>query len=152
MSAATRAYTTRRQSIVSALAERLKCIDGRGEFLTDIDNNVSPRLMFWDEIVQFPAIHINAGNETREYQSGGYKDRFLSVMVRCYVEAEDAVEALDALLEDVEVVLEDNARLIYTDRRGAEQATHDITILNIDTDEGALEPLGVGEILVQVRY
>ena len=65
---------------------------------------------------------------------------------------EDAVEALDELLEDVETVLEDNSRFEYYDRRGDLKFTHQITIISIDTDEGVLDPLGVGEILIEVRY
>jgi hypothetical protein len=149
---ATRDYTTRRLGIIAALVEKLKDINGSGTFLSDVNENVSPRLKFWDEVEEFPAIHLNAGSESREYQGGGYKDRFLAVTLRCYVQAEDAVEALDELLEDVETVLEDNSRLSYTDRTGAIQSTQQITIISIDTDEGVLEPLGVGEILIEVRY
>ena len=101
---------------------------------------------------EFPAIHLNAGSETREYQAGGYKDRFLSVTVRCYVQAEDAVEALDELMEDVETVLEENSRLKYIDRTSTDQYTQQITIVSLDTDEGVLEPMGVGEMLLEVRY
>ena len=147
-----RTYTTRRQSIVNALVTQLKTINGTGAFLTNVNNNVSPRLKFWDEVDDFPAVHLNAGQETRSYQGGGYKDRFLSVTVRCYVNEEDAVDALDKLLEDVETVLEANSKLSYTDRQGATQSTHQITIVSIDTDEGVLEPLGVGEMLIEVRY
>ena len=99
-----------------------------------------------------PAIHLNAGSETREYQGNGYKDRFLSITVRCYVNSDNAVEALSDLLEDVETVLEDNSRLQYTDRTGETQYTQQITVASIDTDEGVLEPLGVGELSIEVRY
>jgi hypothetical protein len=149
---ATRDYTTRRLGIISALVTKLKEIDGTGSFLTNLYDNVSPRLKFWDEVEEFPAVHLNAGSETREYQGGGYKDRFLSVTLRCYVQAEDSVLALDELMEDIETVLEDNSALQYTDRQGATQYTQQITIVSIDTDEGVLEPLGVGEILIEVRY
>jgi len=152
MSTTTRSYTTRRLGIVNALANKLKDIDGTGQFLTNVNENVSPRLKFWDEVEEFPAIHLNAGAETREYQGGGYKDRFLTITVRCYVQDEDAVLALDELLEDVETVLEDNSRLTYKDRNNADQATQQITIVSITTDEGVLEPLAVGEILIEVRY
>ena len=152
MSTTTRSYTTRRLGIVNALANKLKDIDGTGYFLTNVNENVSPRLKFWDEVEEFPAIHLNAGSETREYQGGGYKDRFLNITVRCYVQDEDAVLALDELLEDVETVLEDNSRLTYKDRNNVDQATQQITIVSIDTDEGVLEPLAVGEILIEVRY
>jgi hypothetical protein len=149
---ATRDYTTRRLGIVTALVEKLESINGTGEFLTDLAGNVSPRLKFWDEVEEFPAVHLNAGSETREYQSGGYKDRFLSITLRCYVQDEDSVQALDELLEDVETVLETNSRLAYKDRKGVTQYTQQITIVSVDTDEGVLEPLGVGEILIEVRY
>jgi hypothetical protein len=147
-----RAYTTRRLGIVNALVEKLEDINGTGHFLTDLAGNISPRLKFWDEVEEFPAVHLNAGSETREYQGGGYKDRFLTVTLRCYVQDEDSVLALDELLEDVETVLETNSRLAYKDRTGTTQYTQQITIVSVDTDEGVLEPLGVGEILVEVRY
>jgi hypothetical protein len=147
-----RAYTTRRLGIVNAIVEKLKDINGAGTFLSDLNENVSPRLKFWDEVEEFPAVHLNAGSETREYQGAGYKDRFLSITLRCYVQAEDSVEALDELMEDVETVLEDSSRLAYLDRTGTTQYTQQITIVSIDTDEGVLEPLGVGEMLIEVRY
>jgi hypothetical protein len=149
---AERDYTTRRLAIVEGLVAQLKKIDGTNKFLTDLNENVSPRLKFWDEVEEFPAVHLNAGSETREYQAGGYKDRFLNVTVRCYVNEEDAVVALEKLMEDVETVLEENSRLPYTDRTGASQYTHQITIISIDTDEGVLEPYGVGEMQIEVRY
>jgi hypothetical protein len=147
-----RQYTTRRLGIVEALVDALKDIDGTGYYLSNLDQNVSPRLKFWDEVEEFPAIHLNAGSETREYQTAGYKDRFLTVTVRCYVQAEDAVLALDELMEDVETVIEDNSRLQYKDRNNVDQYTQQITVISLDTDEGVLEPMGVGEMLLEVRY
>jgi hypothetical protein len=138
--------------IIEALVSKLKNINGTGKFLSDVNENVSPRLKFWDEVEEFPAIHLNAGSETREYQGGGHKDRFLSVTIRCYVQDEDSVLALDELLEDVETVVEDNSRLEYTDRLGASKYTQQITVVSVDTDEGVLEPLGVGEMQIEVRY
>ena len=151
MASTARSYTTRRSAITKALADKLALIDGRGIYHTAVAET-SPRLKFWDEVEEFPAIHLNAGSETRQYQTGGYKDRFLNVTVRCYVNQEDSVAALDELLEDVETVLEENSKLLYHDRNGLEQHTHQITIISIDTDEGVLDPLGVGELLIEVRY
>ena len=149
---ATRDYTSRRLGILNALVDKLKGINGTASYLTDLSENVSPRLKFWDEVEEFPAVHLNAGSETREYQGSGFKDRFLSITVRCYVNSENTVEALSDLLEDVETVLEDNSRLQYTDRTGETQYTQQITVISIDTDEGVLEPLGVGELSIEVRY
>ena len=147
-----RTYTSRRANIVNALAEKLKDINGAGAFLSDVQNNVHPFLKFWDEVDQFPAVHLNAGAETREYQGGGYKDRFLAITIRCYINEEDAQDALNILMEDIETVLEENAQLEYLDKQNNSFKTQQITIISIDTDEGVLEPLGVGEMLIEVRY
>ena len=149
----TRTYTSRRSNILSALATKLKDIDGSGAFLTDVGNNVETRLKFWDEVQDFPAIHLNAGTETRVYQAGGFKDRYLNITIRCYVSDEtDATEALNLLIEDIETVVEDNSRLKYYDEMNNEYNTQQITIISIFTDEGVLDPLGVGEIEIEVRY
>lgn len=147
-----RIYTTRRLGIVNALVEKLKEIDGNGDFNTNVYGNVHPRLKFWDEVDEFPALHLNAGGESRQYQGGGFKDRFFSITLRVYVKEEDPIAALDELLEDIETVVETNSRLEFTNRRGDTEHTHQISIISIDTDEGVLEPLGVGEILLEVRY
>lgn len=147
-----RVYTSRRANIINALVEKLKNIDGSGAFLSDVANNVHPYLKFWDEVEDFPAIHLNAGSETREYQAGGYKDRFLSVTIRCYVNEEDAQDALNALMEDVETVIEENSDLQYSDAQNNLFNCQQITLVSINTDEGVLEPLGVGELLIEVRY
>ena len=134
------------------MLDKLKQIDGNGAFHTDLEENISPRLKFWDEVTEFPAVHINAGREAREYLTGGVKNRYLSITLRCYVNEEDAVNALDALLEDVETVLEDNTSMTYKDKLGVSQGIQQITVLSIDTDEGVLEPMGVAEMVTEVRY
>lgn len=147
-----RLYTSRRMAIVTALSEKLKLIKGQFPYQSDLEDQVFPRLKFWDEVDNFPAIHLNAGGETRVYQGGGYKDRYMTLTIRCYVNEEDAVAALEGLLEDIETVLEENSRLLYKDKLGTDQYTQLISIVTIDTDEGVLEPLGVGELVCEVRY
>ena len=147
-----RTYSSRRRNIVQALADKLKTINGQGEFLSDLGENVVPRLKFWDEVEEFPSVHLNPGAETRDYQAGGYRDRYLGITVRIYVQEEDAQEALALILEDVETVIEDNSRLEYSDNRNQTQYTHQISLVSITTDEGVLEPLGVAEMELEVRY
>lgn len=146
-----RRYTSRRSLIVHALVEKLKEIDGTNGFSVDLANNVQSRLLFWDEVNEFPAVHVTAGTEVREYLPGGIKNRFLAITVRCYVKSEDPTVVLEELLSDIEFVIEENSRLAYQDHLG-NQTTQDILITSIDTDEGVLAPLGVGDILLQVRY
>ena len=147
-----REFTSRRFAIVDALVEKLEEIDGSGNYRTDLNGNVSRRLRFWDEVDEFPAIHVSAGSETREYLGAQNKTRFMNLTLRCYVNDENSVEALEGLMEDVETVLDTHSRLRYVDRKYDFQYTQLITVLSLDTDEGALEPLGVGEIVCEVRY
>ena len=147
-----REYTSRRIAIIDALVEKLEEIDGSGNYRTDLNGNVSRRLKFWDEVEEFPAVHISAGSETREYLGAQNKTRFMNITLRCYVNDEDSVEALEGLMEDVETVLDTHSRLRYVDRKYDFQYTQLITVLSLDTDEGVLEPLGVGEIVCEVRY
>ena len=147
-----RRYSTRRRAIVEALALELEQINGSAPFRTSVAS-VERRLKFWDEVNEFPTIHIGAGSETRQYEGGGFRFRFLRITVRCYVSDDnDVIEALEELLVDVETVLEDKDPLTYYDSTGTSQSTVQTTIGTVTTDEGVLEPLGVGEITIEIRY
>jgi len=56
-----------RSAIVNALITKLKDIDGSGSFNIDLANNVTNKLIFWDEVNDFPYVSVVAGNEVREY-------------------------------------------------------------------------------------
>ena len=143
-----RKHSTRRRAIVEAISEKLEQINGNAPFRTSVAK-VERRLKFWDEVQEFPTIHVGAGSETREYDGGGFRFRFLQLTIRCYVsDDDDVILALEELLEDVESVLEENDPLQYTDSTGASQFTAQTTIGAVTTDEGVLEPLGVGEITI----
>jgi len=147
-----RTYSSRRSLIVGAIVNLLKTIDGTGDMVSNISNNVFPTLRFYDQMKEFPCLMVVAGPESRDYQTGGYRDRYLNVRIVMFLNQEEALSALDALLEDVESLIEDNGQLTYTDRRGNEQKTQDITVLSISTDEGILDPIAVGEMVLRVQY
>ena len=147
-----RRHTTRRRAIIEALCTKLEQINGSAPFRTSVAR-VERRLKVWDAVTEFTTIHVGAGAETREYEGAGFRFRFLRITIRCYVsDDDDVILALEELLEDVESVLEDNDPLGYTDSTGASQSTVQTTIATVDTDEGVLEPLGVGEIVCEIRY
>ena len=147
-----RSNTTRRSAILNALAEKFKeKIDGSGSFKSLLDGNVETRMKFWDEIEQYPAVHLAAGSETREYWGGGNKWRFLTITIRAYVNNEDPVEELEELLEDIETVIDNNNNLTYR-QLGTDAGVNQFSVLSIDTDEGVLAPLGIGEMIIEARY
>ena len=146
-----RSTSTRRSQILDALVEKFKDIDGSGDYRTNLSNQVFPTMKFWDEISTYPAVHLSAGTETREYYGSNNRCRFLTITIRAYLNQEDPVEALCLLLEDIEYVLDNNLTITYSATYGS-AVTAQQTIISIDTDEGVLAPLGIGEMIIEVQY
>lgn len=142
---------SRRTSIVKALTERFKVINGTGTYKTNLFNNSYAKLKFWDEVNDFPAVYSVAGSETREYMPSGFAWGFLGVSIKVYVKGEDPQQPLEDLMEDIEKVIDASNGVI---QYGAtpEYSTAELSITSITTDEGLLAPYGVGEINLMVRY
>ena len=146
-------YRTARKKIAEALVEELKGIDGNFPYNSNIFNNADSHLVFLDEIQQYPKVCVVAGDEIRQYQPAGFKWRFLTLTVRCYIEdANDPQEVLSLLLEDIERVIDENDILVYDDTVDPNLKTTSLTIESISTDEGVIAPLGIGEMVIEVRY
>lgn len=141
---------SRRTSIVKALTEKLKLIDGTGTYNTNIFNNAYPYLKFWDEVSDFPAVYTTAGSEMREYLPGDFTWAYLNLTLKIYCKSEDAQQQLENLLEDVENVIHDNRNLVYDIANNYD--TTEILVNSIITDEGLLAPYAIGEMTIQVRY
>lgn len=147
-----RTYSTRRYALIDSLVALFKRIDGTGQYLSSLNQNVFSKLKFYDEVTDFPTVCVTASNESRQYQAGGYRDRYLEVRLMVFVNEENPLKKCEAILEDIETLVEDNGRLAYTDRQGTTQFTHDIIILSISTDEGTLDPISIGEMSLRVHY
>jgi hypothetical protein len=142
---------SKRTSIVKALSEKFKEIDGTGQYKTNLFQNSFPKLKFWDEVQDFPCVYMHPGQETREYLPSSFTWGMLNVCVKVYVRSEDnAQDLLEELLDDLELCIDQNRVLKYDVDNNLE--TTEILILNITTDEGLLAPYGVGEINLEVRY
>ena len=147
------AYRTQRKKIADTFVSKIKEIDGNYPFSSNIFKNADSRLVFLDEIQQYPKVCVVAGDEEREYQPGGHKWRFLELTIRVYVEdANDPQEVLSLLLEDIERVIDDNDILVYDDTVSPHLSTTSATIQSISTDEGVITPLGIGEMVIEIRY
>jgi hypothetical protein len=142
---------TKRISIVTALAEKFKVIDGNAPYNSDLFDNSYPKLKFWDEVQDFPCVYLTAGTEIREYLPGDFTWGFLNISVKVYVRSEnEAQQQLEDLINDLEIVIDANRVLVYDTTNSL--STTEILIQSITTDEGLLAPYGVGEINLQVRY
>ena len=143
--------SSKRISIVKALAEKLKEIDGTGIYSVNLYNNAYAKLKFWDEVNDFPSVYMTAGTESREYLPADFIWAFLNISVKVYVKSEDDAQGqLEAVLSDIEKCIDANRVLVYNQENGLH--TTEILVQSITTDEGLLYPFGVGEINLQVRY
>jgi hypothetical protein len=143
--------SSKRISIVKALTEKFKEIDGTGAYSSNLFGNAHPKLKFWDEVNDFPSVYLTAGTELREYLPSNFIWGYLNISVKAYVRSEDeAQEQLELLLADLEKCVDANRVLVYDTDNNLE--TTEILVQSITTDEGLLTPYGVGEINLQVRY
>jgi hypothetical protein len=141
---------SRRTSIIKALTEKLKLIDGESPYKTNLFENAYAKLKFWDEVKDFPSVYLTPGSEQREYHPADFAWGFLGISVKVYCHGEDSSEQLEQLLEDIERCVDANRVLVYDTVTNYE--TTEILIQSITTDEGLLAPYAVGEINLQVRY
>ena len=141
---------SRRTSILKALVEKFKLIDGNDPYSINIFNNSYPTIKFWDEVNDFPSIYGSTGSEARDYLPGGFTWAYLGISLKLYCKGESAQNQLETLLEDMETVITNNRVLVYDTEKNYE--TTEILVASITTDEGLLAPYAVGEMNLQVRY
>ena len=143
-----------RSAITNAIITELKKIDGGNivgyttQYSVDLAENVTNKLIFWDEVNDFPFVSVVPGNEVREYHPGGFKWGHLGINIRCYVHGEEPLDELEKVLYEIETQLDADQTITYDTGKTTEQ----ITVLSIATDEGLLAPYGVGEITCEIRY
>lgn len=142
-----------RAAIVDSLVKILQGVNGSSPYKTNIQNSIDKRLLFWDEVNDFPYVCIIAGTETREYHPAGFKWGFLNIRFNVYVNDEYPVDMLNDVLHDVEIALDANQTFQYPPAPLTKVGeVIQLTIDSIVTDEGLLAPYGVGEISCTVRY
>ena len=143
--------TSRRRDIANFLVGELKKINGAVStfdssytYQVNLFDNVFRRLKFIDEINDFPSVYLQAGTEDRVYDSKGLTTSTLDLMIRVYVHTENAVEELESTMQDIEFVIYN----MDTEKYGI----MDVQVASMGTDEGLLDPYGIGEVAVTVQY
>ncbi|AKY02266.1 hypothetical protein AEO54_297 [Vibrio phage vB_VorS-PVo5] len=145
-----------RDKIVEVMKEQLSD-QHLDTYYTDIDMNVHNKNLYLDQVEAFPAITVGLGPERPEYQPGGFRWMYLTLMIRAYVKSEDrSDEELELLLQDIKTFIDTHEDIEYTitTPQGTEktyEATQ-MTVLSINTDEGILHPMGIGEVTLEIRY
>lgn len=138
-----------RSKIINKLVDTFKeemC--GVDPYITDLRGRAYNKLKFWDEIDDFPSAFISAGQETREYLPGNFKWGHLMASIRIYVNDEYPEERLEEIFEDIERIIDGYGNLEYDTNKFIE----DMQIMSINTDEGLLTPIGVGEVTIKIMY
>ena len=139
---------SRRSNIVNAIVALLNTeLDGI-KYTSNIYGTAENKLQFFDEISNYPYLSVTAGTEFREYQPGHFKWAFLNITIRIYSNGPESSDEVEMFLEDIEEVLDNNNNLSYDTGETLDQ----ISITNITTSEGVLEPLEAGEMGITVMY
>lgn len=141
---------SKRTSIIKAIVDKVKGINGQAPYSVNLFNNVYPKLKFWDEVKDFPSVFVHPGSETREYLPAQFAWGYLGVCIKVYCHGEDSQEQLEKILGDIETCIDANRDLVYDSTNNYQ--TTEILIQSIITDEGLLSPYAIGEINLQVRY
>ena len=143
--------TSRRRDIANFLVGELKKIDGdissfdsSYTYQVNLFNNVFRRLKFLDEVNDFPSAYLQAGTENRIYDSKGLTTSTLDIMIRVYVHKENATAELESTMQDIEFVIYN----MDTEKYGM----MDVQVASMGTDEGLLDPYGIGEVAVTAQY
>lgn len=142
---------SKRRKIVNTLVDTIsEEVCGVDPYNSDLSNRVFNKLKFWDEVNDYPTVFVTAGQETREYLPGNFKWGHLLVSIRIYVSSEYPEEDLEGIFEDIETIIDGYGTLIYDTISNSK--IEDMQILSINTDEGLLAPIGVGEMTIKIMY
>ncbi len=149
-----------RNSIVTGLSSIVKTsLDGSQptKYVTNIYDNVFTASKHFSQIQDYPAITITPGPESFEYLPSGMRWNFLRVYIRAYVKDEYEPNAkLELLIEDIKNLIDEFDTFTYTvskpDGTTLTLSTTQSTLEEISTDEGLLAPLGIGELIITIRY
>ena len=142
----------RRKEITDFVIANLKKINGglssfnsNYTYDTNLFSNVFRGLKFIDEINDYPAVYMQAGEEERFYETEGFTTASLDILMYLYVKEEDSQHRIEDLMQDIEHVvynLPDNSTL----------GVADIVIDSMLSDEGLMAPFGIGELKISVFY
>jgi hypothetical protein len=143
---------SRRKEITDFIIANLKKINsGLSSFnsnytyLTNLSSNVFRGLKFIDEINDFPAIYMQAGEEERFYETEGFTTASLDILMYLYIKDENSQHRIEDLSQDVEHV-------IYNLPDNPELGIADIVIDSMLSDEGLMAPFAIGELKISVFY
>ena len=146
-----------RSGIAKGLASVIGAsLNGTGIYVNNIYENVTNKVVHFDDIQDFPYISVTPGPESREDMPSNFTWATITMYIRIYVENnEDAQGELESLISDIENVVDTHLNLSYnvTTSQGLEiRNTVDNSIITITTDEGLLDPNALGEVVLEVRY
>ena len=146
-----------RSGITLAIADKLKILlNGEGDYISNLYGNIDNKVKHFDDVQDFPYVSITPGAETRDDMPSNHTWSTLTVNITLYVSSEEnAQEELESLITDVENFLDTNIQLSYnviTSEGIITSKTTDNSIVSITTDEGILDPLALGQIVVNVLY
>jgi hypothetical protein len=108
---------------------------------------VSPRLLYLDEINDFPTICMS-GSPTIDFQYLQTRQplKTMRQLLRGYTYSDDALRDAEDLARDIERVVQNFAA------SASDLGVYSARVQSINTDEGLLQPYGLCEVEVAIDY
>lgn len=139
---------TKRVQIRNTVAKLLSDQLNGSTYISNIYTNIETRQVYWDELSDFPTVAVVNGRENTEYLPGGFKWKYLNLLIKVFVKEDDQGNQLEQLMQDIESILDANNSLEYETGK----TTEVVSLLSVETDEGLLYPFAVGELSVLIQY
>jgi len=146
-----------RSGIVKAMADKMsELFDGTGDYITNMHGNVNNKVKHFEDVQDCPFISVTPGAELREDLPSDFTWATLTVNITLYVKSEEnSQEELESLITDVENFLDTHLQISYNVNTSGGLITSETTnnnIVSITTDEGILDPMALGQLVVNVLY
>lgn len=148
-----------KRTILNQLVTHIKGINGQVStvigcpfspytYKINLSNNVFSKLVFLDEINDFPTIMLYQDNiEQRQYNETGNVLGSVSLRLRAYVYQDEGYKQIDDLIEDMQYAINSFKYTIYDNAN-----LYDVRITQVSTDEGLMDPYGLAEISFTLVY
>ncbi len=138
--------TARRTQIINALVQ-----DIHTNIARMLPRNVTRRMVFLNEVNDFPFVCMLVEPETRFHYGAGHKLATLAISLRGYVfDGDSGGEVLD-LAEDLGIDIETAAIEPFAEAHrdlGVEFAA----VESFRTDEGLMSPYGIADLTITITY
>lgn len=145
------------KSLADKVSQELSEGNAGIKYFTNLYGNTATKSYLAADVPSFPMVTVTPGPESYSYQPGGVRWTHQLMYIRAYVKDEyDQERLIQQLITDLKKVLDTPEHIKYTiTNPDGSQEDRFVTIdklHEVNTDEGVLRPLAIGELSLSLQY